>query len=161
MAYPTLWWARRLGTGSVGLVERSDVDEDLEDVMTRMRRMMAIGMVAGLALVGAACGGDDGASSLQGQVATEFTKILPLDGEQSNCLAGKMIEVYGADEMQRFVDDPQNFVPTDEASSETTVQALSDCGIDPVSLVEDRVQTEGGEIELEPIEDPTSTTAAP
>ena len=129
--------------------------------MTRMRRMVAVGLVAGVALVATACGGDDNSSSLQGQVAAEFTKILPLDGEQSNCLAGRMIEVYGTDEMQRFVDDPENFVPTDEASSETTVQALSDCGIDPVSLVEDRVPTEGGEIELEPIEDPTSTTAAP
>ena len=128
---------------------------------TGVNRLAVLGMVGVLGVGGVACGGgDDGA--LQASVAIQFRSILPLDEPQSDCLAGQLIEIYGTEEMQRFVDDPETYEPTDDASSDATLTALRDCGIDPVALVGDRSVTiapeESVEIELEPVEDPSATS---
>ena len=124
------------------------------------RHMAVMGMAGVLVLGAAACGGSN--AELQASVATQFRTILPLDEPQSACLAGQMIDIYGTAEMERFVADPQTYQPTDDASSDVTLTALRDCGIDPTTLVGDRSVTitpeEPVEIQLEPVEESSTTT---
>lgn len=107
-------------------------------------------MIGTLVMAGVACGDEDnvaGSPELRGAVAEQFKIVLPLDDEQADCFAGKMVEIYGPDEMQQFVDDPENYAPAEEASPEVTQQALEDCGIDAMELVQDRnIQGDTGDI---------------
>jgi hypothetical protein len=113
--------------------------------MTTVQRMTAVVAVGVLALVGVACGGDDtGSPELRQAVAAELQQAISLDAQQADCFAGEMIGIYGADEMQQFVDDPENYAPAEEASPESTQNALDNCGISVMQLLEENgMQGEG------------------
>ncbi len=121
--------------------------------MVTVRRMAAVAVIGVLVVAGVACSNDDsdaGSPELRDAVAAQFKIVLPLDDEQADCFAGEMIGIYGPDEMQQFVDDPEGYTPAEEASPEVTQKALEDCGIDAMELIQDRqLQGDAGEIELE------------
>jgi hypothetical protein len=120
--------------------------------MVMFRRMAAATVIGALVLAGAACGSDDDAANaeLRGEVADQFQTVLTLDDEQADCVADQMIGIYGADEMQKFADDPDNYVPAQEASPEVTQKALEDCGINPMELVRDRnLEVDPGQMQPE------------
>lgn len=118
----------------------------------RTRPAMFAAAVAATVVLGA-CGGSGTDPELAAKVADQFQVLLPLDDAQADCMAGQMLDIYGADEMTRFVNDPDNFTPTEEASSEITAKALEDCGINPFELVQDRQVGDtqiSGELDLGP-----------
>lgn len=119
--------------------------------MVTVRRTTAAVLIGVLALAGVACGSDDAETAspeLLQSVADQFKVVLPLDDEQADCFAAQMVDIYGPDEMQQFVDDPENYSPDEEASPEVTQKALEDCGIDAMELVQDRnVQGDTGDID--------------
>ena len=112
--------------------------------------------VLGLGVVG--CGGGDD-DSLQQAMAQQFRIVVGLDDEDSYCYAGELLEYYGAEEMQRFVDNPDEFQPSTPTDQAVLLDALDDCGIDPLTLQAGRGS--GTEIELERVEDPASATTTP
>jgi len=118
--------------------------------MVTVRRTTAAVLIGVLVMAGVACGSDDaesGSPELLQNVADQFKVLLPLDDEQATCFAAQMVDIYGPDEMQQFVDDPENYSPAEEASPEVTQKALEDCGIDAMELVQDRnVQGDTGDI---------------
>lgn len=127
--------------------------------MVTMRRLAAATLIGSVALISASCSsGDDTAAAdeLRGKVAGQFQTVLDIDNEQADCVAGEMIDIYGSDEMQQFVDDPDNYAPAEEASPEVTQKALEDCGIDPMELVRDRsLEGDTGEIPAEGSPEPS------
>lgn len=120
--------------------------------MVTVRRMAAMAVIGVLALAGVACGSDSDETAspeLRQDVAAQFKVVLPLDDEQADCFAGAMLTIYGPDEMQQFVDDPDNYMPAEEASPEVTQKALEDCGIDAMELVQDRnIEGDAGDINM-------------
>lgn len=126
----------------------------MEDVMSQWR-LGAVGLAAVLVLSAAGCGGTN--DELAGQVATEFQSLLPVTDEQAQCLGREMVNLYGEDEMQRFVDDPEGFLPTEEASAEDTAAVLDTCEIDPVELVRDTTLDELPEVDFDVEVEPGGT----
>lgn len=124
----------------------------------RPTRQRIVSLVVGLALasgVVTACGGGGGDDPLQRAMAGEFTQRVGLSDDEAYCYAGELVEYYGAEEMQRFVDDPDTFEPSQPTDQAALLAALETCGIDPVQL-----QSGGGAtVDLEPVEDPASTTS--
>lgn len=112
--------------------------------------------VLGVGVVG--CGGGDD-DSLQQAMAQQFRIVVGLDDEDSYCYAGELLDYYGTEEMQRFVDNPDEFQPSTPTDQAVLLGALDSCGIDPLSLQAGRGS--GAEIELERVEEPTSATTAP
>lgn len=113
-------------------------------------------VLLGLGAVG--CGGGDD-DSLQQAMADQFRIVVGLNDEDSYCYAGELLDYYGPDEMQRFVDNPDEFQPSTPTDQAVLLDALDNCGIDPLTLQAGRGS--GAEIELERVEDPSSATTAP
>jgi hypothetical protein len=111
----------------------------------RLMGVVAVAVALVLAVGGCGSGGD---SELAAAVGEEFKQILPLDDEQASCIGTEMVDLYGAEEMQRFVDEPETFLPTEEASVEDTANVLDTCGIEPLSLVRDTTLDELPDVEL-------------
>jgi hypothetical protein len=125
--------------------------------MVTIRRVAAATVIGVMVLAGAACGGDDDEANveLRGEVAGQFQDVLRIDGEQADCLAAQMIGIYGPEEMQQFVDNPDTYVPAREVSPEVTQKALEDCGISPMELVRE------GNLEGDTGQMPTEDTVEP
>jgi hypothetical protein len=124
-------------------------------VAKRRTRPVMFATVVLAAVVLSACGGSGTDPELKAKVADQFQVLLPLDDTQADCMADQMLNIYGDDEMTRFVNDPDNFTPTEEASSEITAKALEDCGINPFELVQERQVGDtqiSGELDLGPQE---------
>lgn len=117
----------------------------------RLVGVVAVAVALVLGVGGCGSGGD---SELAAAVGEEFKQILPLDDEQASCIGTEMVGLYGTEEMQRFVDDPETFLPTEEASVEDTAKALDTCGIEPISLVRDTTLDELPDIELPDVDIP-------
>jgi hypothetical protein len=122
------------------------------------RRVLSATIVVALLGIGVAgCGGGDD-DSLQQAMAQQFRIVVGLNDEDSYCYAGELLDYYGADEMQRFVDNPDEFQPSTPTDQAVLLDALESCGIDPLTLQAGRGS--GAEIELERVEDPASATTA-
>lgn len=121
------------------------------------RRLLATAAVLLLAGAGLAACGDGGEDdSLQQAMAQQFRIVVGLNDEDSYCYAGELLDYYGQEEMQRFVDDPDTFQPSTPTDQAVLLEALETCGIDPRTLQAGRGS--GAELDLEPIEDPASAT---
>jgi len=110
----------------------------------------------GLGVAGCGGGGDD---SLQRAMAEQFRSVVGLSDEDALCYAGELLDYYGVEEMQRFVDNPDEFQPSTPTDQASLLEALESCGIDPLAL--QAGQGSGAEIELERVEDPASETTPP
>lgn len=117
----------------------------------RLVWVVAVAVALLVAVGGCGSGGD---SELAAAVGEEFKRILPLDDEQASCMGTEMVDLYGAEEMQRFVDDPETFLPTEEASVEDTANVLDTCGVEPISLVRDTTLDELPDVELPEVDLP-------
>lgn len=116
----------------------------------------------GLALVVpvlAGCGSSEPEDALQQAMAEQFSITVGIRGEDAYCYAGQLLDYYGADEMQRFVDDPETFRPSTPTDQAVLLEALDACGIDPREL--QVAQREPVELDLEAIEEPASATTSP
>lgn len=115
----------------------------------------ALALLLGSAVL-VACGGDGEDDSLQQAMAQQFRIVVGLNDEDAYCYAGELLNYYGEDEMQRFVDNPDAFEPSTPTDQAVLLDALDSCGIDPRTLQAGRGS--GAELDLEPVEDPASAT---
>ena len=121
---------------------------------SRLIATAAVLLLAGAGLAACGDGGED--DSLQQAMAQQFRIVVGLNDEDSYCYAGELLDYYGQEEMQRFVDDPDTFQPSTPTDQAVLLEALESCGIDPRTLQAGRGS--GAELDLEPIEDPASAT---
>jgi len=118
---------------------------------------LVVGLFGAATLVG--CGGDGDDDALQQAMAEQFRIVVGLNDEDAFCYAGQILDYYGPEEMQRFVDDPNEFQPSTPTDQAVLLDALETCGIDPLTLRAG--QGSGAEVDLEPIEDPAAATTVP
>jgi hypothetical protein len=97
---------------------------------TKFGSMMKVGaLVAGLALVGTACGGDDSGGGVDRDLAREeLTKLIGEDGmpeETVNCLVDAALDTFSDADLQSVIDGGD---PSQEAEDAFTEKAMECMG---------------------------------
>ena len=97
---------------------------------TKFGSMLKVGaMVAGLALVGTACGGDDGGGGVDRDVAREeLTKLIGEDGmpeEMVNCLVDAALDTFSDADLQSVIDGGDPSQEAEDAFTEKAVECMA------------------------------------